>query len=57
MEGNQTCVIEFSHSDIKMLMTGAFPESTKKSPKYALSLKAKKVKSRLLKLSLSHFIK
>ena len=51
MEGNQTCVIESSDSDTKMLMTGALPESTKKPPKYALSLKVKKVKSRLLKLS------
>ena len=37
MEGNQTSVIESSNSDIKKVMASAVPESTKKSPKYAVS--------------------
>ena len=36
MEGNETHVIESSDSDIKKLMAGAVPESTKKSPKHAV---------------------
>ena len=38
MEGNQTSVIEFSDGDIKKLMASAFPESTKKSLKYAVNV-------------------
>ena len=38
MERNQTSVIESSDSDIKKLMTSAVPESTKKSPKYAVNV-------------------
>ena len=38
MEGNQTNVIESSDSDIKKLMASAAPESTKKSPKYAVNV-------------------
>ena len=38
MEGNQTPVIESSDSDIKKLMASAVPESTKKSPKYAVNV-------------------
>ena len=38
MEGNQTSVIESSDFDIKRLMTSAIPESTKKSPKYAVNV-------------------
>ena len=38
MEGNQTNVIESSHSDIKKLMTSAVPESTKKSGKHAVKV-------------------
>ena len=37
MEGNQTSVIETSDGDIKKLMAGAVPESTKKSLKYAVN--------------------
>ena len=49
MEGNQTRVIESSDSDSKKLMTSAVPESTKKSPKYAVNVfEGKKVTSRLL---------
>ena len=48
MEGNQTSLIESSDSDIKKLMASAVPESTKKSPKYAVNVfKVKKVTSRL----------
>ena len=48
--------------DIKKLVENAVPESTKKSIKYAVSLKVKKVTSRLSdlvlrKFKLSHFIK
>ena len=38
MEGNQTRVIESRDSDIKKLMASAVPESTKKSPKYAVNV-------------------
>ena len=38
MAGNKTSVIESSDSDIKTLMTRAIPESTKKSPKYAVNV-------------------
>ena len=38
MEENQTRVIESSDSDIKKLMGSAVPESTKKSPKYAVTV-------------------
>ena len=38
MEGNQTSVIEFSDIDIRKLMANAVPESTKKSPKYAVNV-------------------
>ena len=38
MEGNQTSVIESSDSYIKKLMASAVPESTKKSPKYAVNV-------------------
>ena len=38
MEGDQTCVSESSDSDIKTLMASAAPESTKKSPKYAVNV-------------------
>ena len=49
MEGNQTSPIESSDSDIKKLMASAFPESKKKSPKYAVNVfEVKKVTSRLL---------
>ena len=37
MEGNQTNAIEPSDSDIKKLMTSAVPESSRKSPKYAVN--------------------
>ena len=49
MEGHQTSLIESSDSDIKKLMASAVPESTKKSPKYAVNaFEVKKVTSRLL---------
>ena len=49
MEGNQTSLIESNDSDIKKLMASAVPESTKKSPKYAVNVfEVKKVTSRLL---------
>ena len=49
MEGNQTRVIASSDSDRKKLMASAVPESTKKSPKYAVNVfEVKKVTSRLL---------
>ena len=49
MEGNQTSRIESSDTDIKKLMASAVPESTKKSPKYAVNVfEVKKVTSRLL---------
>ena len=38
MEGNQTSVTESSDDDIKKLMASAVPESTKKSPKYAVNV-------------------
>ena len=38
MEGNQTSLIDSRHSDIKKLMASAVPESTKKSPKYAVNV-------------------
>ena len=38
MEGNQTGVIESSDGDIKKLMPSAVPESTKRSPKYAVNV-------------------
>ena len=38
MEGNKTNVIKSSDSDIKKLMASAVPESTKKSPKYAVNV-------------------
>ena len=38
MEGNQTGVIESSNGEIKKLMASAVPESTKKSPKYAVNV-------------------
>ena len=38
MEGNQTSVTESSDGDIKKLMAIAVPESTKKSPKYAVNV-------------------
>ena len=38
MEGNQTGVIESRDGDIKKLMASAVPESTKKSPKYAVNV-------------------
>ena len=38
MKGNQTSAIESSDSDIKKLMASAVPESTKKSPKYAVNV-------------------
>ena len=38
MEGNQTSVTESSDGDIKKLMASAVPESTKKSPKYAVNV-------------------
>ena len=56
MEGNQTSPIESSDSDIKKLMASAVPESTKKSPKYAVNVfELKKVTSRLLYLVLRKF--
>ena len=56
MEGNQTSPIESSDSDIKKLMASAVPESTKKSPKYAVNVfEVKKVTSRLLYLVLRKF--
>ena len=56
MEGNQTTLIESSDSDIKKLMASAVPESTKKSPKYAVNVfELKKVTSRLLYLVLRKF--
>ena len=52
MEGNQTSVIESSDSDIKKLMASAVPESTKSHQNMlSMSLKEKKVTSRLLKFS------
>ena len=49
MEGNQSRVIESSDSESKKLMASAVPESTKKSPKYAVNVfEVKKVTSRLL---------
>ena len=52
MEGNQTRVIESRDSDIKKLMASAVPESTKKSPKYAVNVfEGKNVTSRLLMFS------
>ena len=38
MEGNQTSLTESSDSDIKKLMASAVPESTKRSPKYAVNI-------------------
>ena len=38
MEGKQTSVIESSDGDIKKLVASAVPESTKKSPKYAVNV-------------------
>ena len=38
MEGIQTRVIESSDGDSKKLMASAAPESTKKSPKYAVNV-------------------
>ena len=56
MEGNQTSPIESSDSDSKKLMASAVPESTKKSPKYAVNVfELKKVTSRLLYLVLRKF--
>ena len=60
MEGVQTRVIEPSDGDSKKLMASAVPESTKKSPKYAVN-EVKKFTSRsnlvLRKFKASHFIK
>ena len=38
MEENQTSATESSNGDIKKLMAVAVPESTKKSPKYAVNV-------------------
>ena len=58
MEGNQTSLIESSDSDIKKLMASAVPESTKKSPKYAVNVfEVKKVTSRLLIFSPNTHVK
>ena len=38
MEGNQTSATDSSDSDIKKLMASAVPESTEKSPKYAVKV-------------------
>ena len=38
MEGSQTRVTESSDSDNKKLMASAVPESTKRSPKYAVNV-------------------
>ena len=38
MEGKQTSVTESSDDDIAKLMASAAPESTKKSPKYAVNV-------------------
>ena len=38
IEGNQTSVTESSDDDIKKLKASAIPESTKKSPKYAVNV-------------------
>ena len=38
MEGSQTGVIESSDRDNKKLMASAVPESTKRSPKYAVNV-------------------
>ena len=38
MERSQTGVIESSDSDNKKLMASAVPESTKRSPKYAVNV-------------------
>ena len=52
MEGNQTSLIESCDSDIEKLMASAVPESTKKSPKYAVNVfEGKNVTSRLLMFS------
>ena len=62
MEGNQTSLVESSDSNIKKLMASAGPESTKKSPKYAVNVfEVKKYTSRLLilvprKFKRIHFI-
>ena len=49
MEGNQTRVTDSSDCDSKKLMASAVPESTKKSPKYAVNvIEVKKVTSGLL---------
>ena len=45
MEGNQTRFNECSDSDIKKLVATAIPESTKKSTKYTVIVKGKKVTS------------
>ena len=38
MEGNQTSLIKSGDSDIEKLIASAVPESTKKSPKYAVNV-------------------